>query len=444
MFESLSERLESAFKQIKGEGRITELNVAATVKDIRRALVDADVNYKIAKEFTDRIREKAMGEKVLTAVSPGQLMVKIVKDELVELMGGTESEFNSKGNPAVILIAGLQGSGKTTFSGKLASYLKNKKGLNPMLVAADIYRPAAIDQLQVLGAQVGVEVFSEPDNKDAVDIATKAVARARSLNKNVVIIDTAGRLAIDETMMTEVANIKKAINPNEILFVVDSMTGQDAVNTAKAFNERLDFSGVVLTKLDGDTRGGAALSIKYTVNKPIKFVSSGEKLDTLDVFYPERMAQRILGMGDITTLVERAQAQFDEEQAKKLEKKIRKNQFDFEDFKQQLEQIKKMGNIKDLLGMIPGVGKAIKDIDISDDAFKGIEAMINSMTPFERANPDTIDPSRRKRIAKGSGKDIADVNAFMKQFEQMKDMMKMMNKMPMGGKMPGLGGLGRR
>ncbi len=444
MFESLSERLESAFKQIKGEGRITELNVAATVKDIRRALVDADVNYKIAKEFTDRIREKAMGEKVLTAVSPGQLMVKIVKDELVELMGGTESEFNSKGNPAVILIAGLQGSGKTTFSGKLASYLKNKKGLNPMLVAADIYRPAAIDQLQVLGGQVGVEVFSDPDNKDAVDIATKAVARARSLNKNVVIIDTAGRLAIDETMMTEVANIKKAINPNEILFVVDSMTGQDAVNTAKAFNERLDFSGVVLTKLDGDTRGGAALSIKYTVNKPIKFVSSGEKLDTLDVFYPERMAQRILGMGDITTLVERAQAQFDEEQAKKLEKKIRKNQFDFEDFKQQLEQIKKMGNIKDLLGMIPGVGKAIKDIDISDDAFKGIEAMINSMTPFERANPDTIDPSRRKRIAKGSGKDIADVNAFMKQFEQMKDMMKMMNKMPMGGKMPGLGGLGRR
>ncbi|KIC90567.1 signal recognition particle protein [Flavihumibacter sp. ZG627] len=444
MFESLSERLESAFKQIKGEGRITELNVAATVKDIRRALVDADVNYKIAKEFTDRIREKAMGEKVLTAVSPGQLMVKIVKDELVELMGGTESEFNSKGNPAVILIAGLQGSGKTTFSGKLASYLKNKKGLNPMLVAADIYRPAAIDQLQVLGAQVGVEVFSEPDNKDAVDIATKAVARARSLNKNVVIIDTAGRLAIDETMMTEVANIKKAINPNEILFVVDSMTGQDAVNTAKAFNERLDFSGVVLTKLDGDTRGGAALSIKYTVNKPIKFVSSGEKLDTLDVFYPERMAQRILGMGDITTLVERAQAQFDEEQAKKLEKKIRKNQFDFEDFKQQLEQIKKMGNIKDLLGMIPGVGKAIKDIDISDDAFKGIEAMINSMTPFERANPDTIDTGRRKRIAKGSGKDIADVNAFMKQFEQMKDMMKMMNKMPMGGKMPGLGGLGRR
>lgn len=444
MFESLSERLESAFKQIKGEGRITELNVAATVKDIRRALVDADVNYKIAKEFTDKIKDKAMGEKVLTAVSPGQLMVKIVKDELVELMGGTESELQAKGNPAVILIAGLQGSGKTTFSGKLANYLKTKKGLSPLLVAADIYRPAAIDQLKVLGGQIGVDVYSEPENKDAVDIARKAVSQARSLNKNVVIIDTAGRLAIDEAMMIEVANVKSAVNPNEILFVVDSMTGQDAVNTAKAFNDRLNFSGVVLTKLDGDTRGGAALSIKYTVEKPIKFVSSGEKLDTLDVFYPERMAQRILGMGDITTLVEKAQAQFDEEQAKKLEKKIRKNQFDFEDFKQQLEQIKKMGNIKDLLGMIPGVGKAIKDIDISDDAFKGIEAMINSMTPYERSNPDTIDPSRRKRIAKGSGKDIADVNAFMKQFEQMKDMMKMMNKMPMGGRMPGMGGLGRR
>ena len=428
MFESLSERLESAFKQIKGEGRITELNVAATVKDIRRALVDADVNYKIAKEFTDKIKDKALGEKVLTAVSPGQLMVKIVKDELAELMGGTEVELNAKGNPAVILIAGLQGSGKTTFSGKLANYLKSKK-FSPLLVAADIYRPAAIDQLKVLGGQIGVEVFSEPENKDAVDIARKAVAQARTLNKNVVIIDTAGRLAVDEAMMTEVSNIKAAVNPQEILFVVDSMTGQDAVNTAKAFNDRLDFSGVVLTKLDGDTRGGAALSIKYTVNKPIKFISQGEKLDTLDVFYPERMAQRILGMGDITTLVERAQAQFDEVEARKLEKKIRKNQFDFEDFKQQLEQIKKMGNIKDLLGMIPGVGKAIKDIDISDDAFKGIEAMINSMTPFERANPDVIDGSRRKRIAMGSGKDLTEVNAFMKQFEQMKEMMKMMNKM---------------
>ena len=444
MFESLSEKLESAFKQIKGERRITELNVAATVKEIRRALVDADVNYKIAKEFTDTIKDKAMGEKVLTAVSPGQLMVKIVKDELVQLMGGAESPFNAKGNPAVILIAGLQGSGKTTFSGKLASYLKTKKGLSPLLVAADIYRPAAIDQLKVLGGQIGVDVFSEPENKDAVDIARKAVAEARSRNKNVVIIDTAGRLAVDEAMMTEVAHIKAAVNPQEILFVVDSMTGQDAVNTAKAFNERLDFSGVVLTKLDGDTRGGAALSIKYVVNKPIKFVSSGEKLDTLDVFYPERMAQRILGMGDITTLVERAQAQFDEAEAKKLEKKIRKNQFDFADFKQQLEQIKKMGNIKDLLGMIPGVGKAVKDIDISDDAFKGIEAMINSMTPYERSNPDVIDQSRRKRIALGAGKEMADVNAFMKQFEQMKDMMKMMNKMPMGGKMPGMGGFGRR
>jgi signal recognition particle subunit SRP54 len=442
MFESLSERLESAFKQIKGEGRITELNVAATVKDIRRALVDADVNYKIAKEFTDKIKDKAMGEKVLTAVSPGQLMVKIVKDELAELMGGTESELNAKGNPAVILIAGLQGSGKTTFSGKLANYLKSKK-FSPLLVAADIYRPAAIDQLKVLGGQVGVDVYSEPENKDAVSIARNAVAQAKTLNKNVVIIDTAGRLAIDEVMMTEVSNVKSAVNPQEILFVVDSMTGQDAVNTAKTFNERLDFTGVVLTKLDGDTRGGAALSIKYTVNKPIKFISSGEKLDTLDVFYPERMAQRILGMGDITTLVERAQAQFDEAEAKKLEKKIRKNQFDFEDFKQQLEQIKKMGNIKDLLGMIPGVGKAIKDIDISDDAFKGIEAMINSMTPYERANPDVIDGSRRKRIANGSGKELTEVNAFMKQFEQMKDMMKMMNKMPMG-RMPGMGGLGRR
>ncbi|MBS1663608.1 MAG: signal recognition particle protein [Bacteroidetes bacterium] len=438
MFENLSERLESAFKQIKGEGRITELNIAATVKDIRRALIDADVNFKIAKEFTDTVRDKAMGNKVLTAVSPGQLMVKIVKDELVDLMGGSESELNAKGNPAVILIAGLQGSGKTTFSGKLANYLKSRKGLSPMLVAADIYRPAAIEQLRVLGGQIGVDVYSEPENKDAVQIAQNAIKEAKSKNKNVVIVDTAGRLAVDEAMMKEVAAIKGAVNPGEILFVVDSMTGQDAVNTAKAFNDRLDFSGVVLTKLDGDTRGGAALSIKYTVNKPIKFISSGEKMDTLDVFYPERMAQRILGMGDITTLVEKAQAQFDEAEAKKLEKKIRKNQFDFEDFKQQLEQIKKMGNIKDLLGMIPGVGKAIKDIDISDDAFKGIEAIINSMTPYERANPDSIDQSRRKRLAKGAGKDIAEVNAFLKQFEQMKQMMKMMNKMPMGG------ALGRR
>lgn len=439
MFQNLTERLESAFKQIKGEGRITELNIAATVKDIRRALVDADVNYKIAKEFTDKIKDEAMGQKVITAVSPGQLMVKIVKDELVQLMGGSESELQAKGNPAVILIAGLQGSGKTTFSAKLANYLKNKKGLSPLLVAADIYRPAAIDQLKVLGEQIGVDVYSEPENKNAVQIAENAVKEARSKNKNVLIIDTAGRLAVDEQMMTEVANVKSAVKPNEILFVVDSMTGQDAVNTAKAFNDRLDFTGVVLTKLDGDTRGGAALSIKYTVEKPIKFVSSGEKMDTLDVFYPERMAQRILGMGDITTLVEKAQAQFDEEQARKLEKKIRKNQFDLSDFKQQLEQIKKMGNIKDLLGMIPGVGKAVKDIDISDDAFKGIEALINSMTPEERANPDILDARRKARIAKGAGKNMEELNGFLKQFEQMKNMMKMMNKMPMGRM-----GLGRR
>jgi signal recognition particle subunit SRP54 len=436
MFENLSERLESAFKQIKGEGRITELNIAATVKDIRRALIDADVNFKIAKEFTDTIREKALGQKVLTAVSPGQLMVKVVKDELVELMGGIESELNAKGSPAVILIAGLQGSGKTTFSGKLANYLKTRKGLSPLLVAADVYRPAAVEQLKVLGGQIGVDVYSEPESKDPVAIAQNAVREARSKNKNVVIVDTAGRLAVDEVMMKEVEAIKKAVSPGEILFVVDSMTGQDAVNTAKTFNERLDFTGVVLTKLDGDTRGGAALSIKYTVNKPIKFISSGEKMDTLDVFYPERMAQRILGMGDITTLVEKAQAQFDEAEAKKLEKKIRKNQFDFEDFKQQLAQIKKMGNIKDLMGMIPGVGKAIKDIDISDDSFKGIEAIINSMTPHERHNPDVIDQSRRRRLAKGCGKDIGEINAFLKQFEQMKQMMKMMNKMPLGGIRP--------
>jgi len=438
MFESLSDKLESAFKNLKGQGRITDLNIASTVKEIRRALVDADVNYKIAKEFTDRVKDKALGEKVINAISPGQLMTKIVKDELAELMGGQESSFNAKGNPAVILIAGLQGSGKTTFSGKLANYLKTKKGFSPMLVAADIYRPAAMEQLKVLGDQIGVDVHVEEENNNAVSIVQNAVKEAKSKNKNVVIIDTAGRLAIDEAMMSEVANIKNAVNPNEILFVVDSMTGQDAVNTAKAFNDRLDFSGVVLTKLDGDTRGGAALSIKYTVNKPIKFASSGEKMDTLDVFYPERMAQRILGMGDITSLVEKAQEQFDEEQAKKLESKIRKNKFDFADFKQQLEQIKKMGNLKDLMGMIPGVGKQIKDIDISDDSFKGIEAMINSMTPTERANPDLIDGSRRKRIAKGSGKDISEVNAFMKQFEQMRDMMKNMNKMSMFGKMTGM------
>ena len=435
MFNSLQEKLESAFKNLKGQGRITEINVASTVKDIRRALVDADVNYKIAKEFTDKVKDKAMGEKVLNSISPGQLMTKIVKDELAELMGGEEAVFNAKGNPAVILIAGLQGSGKTTFSGKLANFLKTKKGLSPLLVAADIYRPAAMEQLRVLGEQIGVDVHIELENKDAVAIASNAVKEARSKNKNVVIIDTAGRLAVDEVMMTEVANVKNAVNPQEILFVVDSMTGQDAVNTAKAFNERLDFTGVVLTKLDGDTRGGAAISIKYTVNKPIKFTSSGEKMDTLDVFYPERMAQRILGMGDITSLVEKAQAQFDEAEAKKLEAKLRKNKFDFADFKMQLEQIKKMGNMKDLLGMIPGLGSKIKDLDINDDSFKGIEAMINSMTPAERADPDLIDGSRKKRIAKGSGKDIQEVNNFMKQFEQMREMMKNMNKMGAFGKM---------
>ena len=434
MFNSLQEKLESAFKNLKGQGRITELNIATTLKEIRRALVDADVNYKIAKDFTDKVKDKATGEKVINAISPGQLMTKIVKDELVELMGGQEAAFNAKGNPAIILIAGLQGSGKTTFSGKLANFLKTKKGLSPMLVAADIYRPAAMEQLRVLGEQINVDVYIEPENKDAVDIARNAIKEARSKNKNVLIIDTAGRLAVDEVMMNEVANIKNAVNPQEILFVVDSMTGQDAVNTAKAFNERLDFTGVVLTKLDGDTRGGAALSIKYTVNKPIKFTSSGEKMETLDVFYPERMAQRILGMGDITSLVERAQEQYDEVAAKKLESKIRKNKFDFADFKTQLEAIKKMGNMKEMLGMIPGIGNKVKDIDINDDSFKGIEAMINSMTPEERGDPDLIDGSRKKRIAQGAGKDLNELNAFIKQFEQMKGMMKNMNKM---------GGMGR-
>jgi signal recognition particle subunit SRP54 len=439
MFNSLQEKLESAFKNLKGQGRITELNIATTLKEIRRALVDADVNYKIAKEFTDKVKDKATGEKVINAISPGQLMTKIVKDELVKLMGGQEAVFNAKGNPAIILIAGLQGSGKTTFSGKLAHFLKTKKGLSPMLVAADIYRPAAMEQLRVLGEQIGVDVHIELENKNAVDIARNAVKEARSKNKNVLIIDTAGRLAVDEVMMKEVADVKNAVNPQEILFVVDSMTGQDAVNTAKAFNDRLDFTGVVLTKLDGDTRGGAALSIKYTVDKPIKFTSSGEKMDTLDVFYPDRMAQRILGMGDITSLVERAQEQFSEVEAKKLEAKIRKNKFDFADFKTQLEQIKKMGDMKDMLGMIPGMGSKLKDVEINNDSFKGIEAMINSMTPEERSNPDLIDGNRKKRIAKGAGKDLTEVNAFMKQFEQMRDMMKNMNKMSMLGKMmPGM------
>jgi signal recognition particle subunit SRP54 len=440
MFNSLSEKLESAFKHLKGQARINELNVANTLKDIRKALLDADVNFKIAKEFTDTIKEKAIGEKVINAISPGQLMVKIVQDELTTLMGAEATPLILNGNPTVILVAGLQGSGKTTFSGKLASYLKAQKK-SPLLVAADIYRPAAMDQLTVLAEQIGVDIFVERENKNAVSIAENAIAYAKQNNKNVIIIDTAGRLAVDEEMMNEVSNIKKAIQPQEILFVVDSMTGQDAVNTAKAFNDRLDFTGVVLTKLDGDTRGGAALSIKYTVNKPIKFMSSGEKMDTLDVFYPERMAQRILGMGDITSLVEKAQAQYDEEAAKKLEKKIRKNQFDFEDFLTQIQQIKKMGNLKDLMGMIPGMGKSLKDVDIKDDAFKGVEAIIQSMTIIERRNPDMLTPSRKQRIANGSGKNIGEINAFIKQFEQMKQMMKMMNG-PMGAsmasKMPGL------
>ena len=441
MFNSLSEKLESAFKNLKGEARINDLNIANTVKDIRRALIDADVNFKIAKEFTDRVKEKAVGEKVINAISPGQLMVKIVKDELTELMGGTEAQFSITGNPAIILVAGLQGSGKTTFTGKLANYLKTQKGKSPLVVAADVYRPAAIDQLTVLAEQIGVAIYSERENKDVVSIVKNALLEAKASNKNVVIIDTAGRLAVDEAMMIEVANIKSAVNPSEILFVVDAMTGQDAVNTAKAFNDRLDFTGVVLTKLDGDTRGGAALSIKYTVNKPIKFVSSGEKMETLDVFYPERMAQRILGMGDITTLVEKAQAQYDEVEARKLEKKIRKNQFDFEDFLTQIQQIKKMGNLKDLMGMIPGVGKSIKDIDIKEDAFKGVEAIIQSMTLIERRNPDTLTPSRKARIAKGAGKDLAEINAFIKQFDQMKQMMKTMSGpagAAMASKMPGM------
>jgi signal recognition particle subunit SRP54 len=441
MFNNLSEKLESAFKHLKGQARINELNVANTLKDIRKALLDADVNFKIAKEFTDAIKVKAMGEKVINAISPGQLMVKIVQDELTALMGSEAALLDTSKNPTIILVAGLQGSGKTTFSGKLATYLKAQKK-SPLLVAADIYRPAAMDQLTVLAEQIGVDIFVERENKDAVSIAQNAIAYAKQNNKNVIIIDTAGRLAVDEMMMNEVANIKNAIQPQEILFVVDSMTGQDAVNTAKAFNDRLDFTGVVLTKLDGDTRGGAALTIKYTVNKPIKFMSSGEKMDTLDIFYPERMAQRILGMGDITSLVEKAQAQFDEAEAKKLEKKIRKNQFDFEDFLTQIQQIKKMGNLKDLMGMIPGMGKSLKDVDIKDDAFKGVEAIIQSMTLLERRNPDLLSPKRKERIAKGAGKNISEINAFIKQFDQMKQMMKMMNGQmpggPMGGKMPGL------
>ena len=437
MFQGLSEKLESAFKNLKGEARINDLNIANTIKDIRRALIDADVNFKIAKEFTEKVRDKAVGQKVINAVSPGQLMVKIVQDELTALMGNEASLMDLSKSPTIILVAGLQGSGKTTFSGKLANYLKAQKK-SPLLVAADIYRPAAMDQLTLLGEQIGVDVFVERENKNAVSIAQNALVYAKANNKNVIIIDTAGRLAVDEVMMNEVAAIKNEIQPQEILFVVDSMTGQDAVNTAKVFNERLDFTGVVLTKLDGDTRGGAALSIKYTVNKPIKFMSSGEKLDTLTVFHPERMAQRILGMGDITSLVEKAQSQFDAAEAKKLEKRIRKNQFDFEDFLTQIQQIKKMGNLKDLMGMIPGMGKSLKDVDIKDDAFKGVEAIIQSMTVLERRNPDLLSTSRKQRIAKGAGKDIGEINAFMKQFDQMKQMMKQMSSGSMPGKMPGL------
>ena len=437
MFNSLSEKLESAFKHLKGQARINDLNVANTLKDIRKALLDADVNFKIAKEFTDKIKEKAIGEKVINAISPGQLMVKIVQDELTRLMGSSASLLDLSKSPTIILVAGLQGSGKTTFSGKLATYLKSQKK-SPLLVAADIYRPAAMDQLTVLAEQVGVDIFVERENKSAVSIVQNALVYAKANNKNVIIVDTAGRLAVDEVMMNEVADIKSAIHPQEILFVVDAMTGQDAVNTAKVFNERLDFTGVVLTKLDGDTRGGAALSIKYTVNKPIKFMSSGEKMDTLTIFHPERMAQRILGMGDITSLVEKAQSQFDEAEAKKLEKRIRKNQFDFEDFLTQIQQIKKMGNLKDLMGMIPGMGKSLKDVDIKDDAFKGVEAIIQSMTVLERRNPDLLSPSRKQRIAKGAGKDIGEINAFIKQFDQMKQMMKQMAGGAMPGKMPGL------
>ncbi len=428
MFDSLSTKLDRAFKNLKGQGRITEINVASTIKEIRRALIDADVNYKVAKDVTDSIKEKAMGRDVLIAVSPGQLLTKIVAEELTLLMGESNVPINTTGSPNIILISGLQGSGKTTFSGKLASYFK-KQGTTVMMAACDIYRPAAIDQLKVLGEQVGVEVYAEPENKDAVKIAKNAIKHAKDAGKKTVIIDTAGRLAIDEEMMNEIESLKSALNPAETLFVVDSMTGQDAVNTAKTFNERLDFDGVVLTKLDGDTRGGAALSIRHEVTKPIKFISTGEKMDAIDLFHPDRMANRILGMGDVISLVERAQQNFDQEEARKLNKKIKKNQFGFDDFLSQMEQIKKMGSMKDLLGMIPGVGKAIKDVDIDDDSLKPIEAIIKSMTPQERSNPDIINGSRRQRIAKGSGTTIQDVNQLLRQFQQMRKMMKTMNKM---------------
>jgi len=434
MFENLQDKLNQAFKTLKGQGRITEINVAATVKEVRRALTDADVNYKVAKDVTDRVKEKALDRKVLIAVEPGQLFVKIVQEELTELMGGEAQNINVKGEPAVILIAGLQGSGKTTFSGKLAAYLK-KQGRNVLLTACDIYRPAAIDQLKVLGEQTGVEVYAEPENKNAVQIAQNALAHARKTGKKVVIVDTAGRLAVDEVMMQEVENLKKALNPSETLFVVDSMTGQDAVNTARTFNERLNFDGVVLTKLDGDSRGGAALSIRAVVNKPIKFISTGEKMEALDVFYPDRMASRILGMGDVISLVERAQQAFDEDEAKRISAKMRQNKFDFTDFLGQLQQIKKMGNIKDLLGMIPGMGKMIKDLDIDNNSFTPIEAIISSMTPKERERPEIIDGSRKKRIAAGSGTSITQVNNLLKQFDEMRKMMKKMNQMQASGKL---------
>ena len=432
MFENLSDRLERSFKILKGEGKITEINVAETLKDVRKALLDADVNYKVAKTFTDTVKQKALGQNVLTAVKPSQLMVKIVHDELATLMGGETAELNLTNKPAVILMSGLQGSGKTTFSGKLARMLKTKKNRRPLLVACDVYRPAAIEQLRVLAEQIGVPMYSEPESKDPVSIAQHAIAEAKAKSYDLVIVDTAGRLAVDEEMMNEIAAIKEGINPDEILFVVDSMTGQDAVNTAKEFNDRLDFTGVVLTKLDGDTRGGAALSIRTVVNKPIKFVGTGEKLEAIDQFHPERMADRILGMGDIVSLVERAQEQYDEEEAKRLQKKIQKNQFDFNDFLGQIAQIKKMGNLKDLAAMIPGVGKALKDIDIDDNAFKSIEAIIYSMTPQERTHPEVLNSSRRQRIAKGSGTDIQEVNRLIKQFDQMRKMMKTVT----GGKMP--------
>lgn len=433
MFENLTDTLYGALRTLKGKGRITEINVAATVKEIRKALLDADVNYNIAKSVTEQIKEKALGEKVLIAVEPGQLLIKIVHEELTKLMGGDKQDINTKGDPAVILMAGLQGSGKTTFSGKLANYLK-KQGKNILLVACDIYRPAAIDQLKVLGEQVGVEVYAEPENKDAVKISQNAVQYAKTNNKKIVIIDTAGRLAVDEEMMKEIEAVKKAVNPSEILFVVDAMTGQDAVNTAKAFNERLNFDGVVLTKLDGDTRGGAALSIRTIVQKPIKFIGTSEKMEGIDVFYPERMASRILGMGDVLSLVDRAKQIFDEKEAERINKQIRKNQFNFHDFLSQLEQIKKMGNMKDLLGMLPGMGKAVKDLDIDDNSFKPIEAIIQSMTPQERDTPDMIDGGRRKRIADGSGTSIQEVNNLLKQFTEMRKMMKKMNYMNVGKK----------